>query len=224
MMGRIGAKHATGLSCEFKPNTCPNAPRPDRKTPARSRSARQVKRARVPCSISSQRARSALSQLSCSSRIQLTFITVRSIDSAERQYGGGHQQQVRVAQVEKAGAYTPHGPCPDKGPGPEGSGSAHCPISRCVDQNGPPGITPRVGSNSSNNLLGAFWAARFVKACQNVANSCLQAQRKIAHRGQLRWSCIGSCLVPCTECFIGSPHQRAAESMGVSQGRAPWRP
>jgi len=57
---------------------------------------------------------------------------------------------------KKAGAYTPHGPCPDKGPGPEGSGSAHCPISRCVDQNGPPGITPRVGSNSSNNLLDAL--------------------------------------------------------------------
>ena len=68
-----------------------------------------------PRSISSQRARSALSQLACSSRIQLKFITVRSIDSAERQCSGGYQPQVRVGQVEKAGAFRPHGPCPDKG-------------------------------------------------------------------------------------------------------------
>ena len=40
MMRRIGAKHAIGLSYEFRLNTCPNAPRPDRKTPPRPRSAR----------------------------------------------------------------------------------------------------------------------------------------------------------------------------------------
>ena len=102
-----------------------------------------------PRSISSQRARSALSQLACSSRIQLTFITVRSIDSAERQCGGGYQQQVRVGQVEKAGAFTPHGPCPDKGNRARGFPVGALPYSRCVDQNGPPGITPRAGSISN---------------------------------------------------------------------------
>ena len=108
-----------------------------------------------PRSISSQRARSALSQLACSSRIQLTFITVRSIDSAERQCSGGYQQQVRVGQVEKAGAFTPHGPCPDKGNRARGFPVGALPYSRCAGRNGPPGITPRAGFNSLrpyNNL------------------------------------------------------------------------
>ena len=151
MMGRIGARHATGLSCEFKPNTCLNAPRPDRKTQARPRSARQVKqRARVPCSISSQRARSALTSshvhrafslrsLPCDRSIQPSAPIWRRASAAGQGRPGRKRRSIYTTRA-----------LPRQRDRARGFRVGALPYSRCVDQNGPPGITPRVGSKSSN--------------------------------------------------------------------------